>query len=1503
MLSFNEALQLLTVVGWDKPVPKSVLFQQLDHCLEKHEYDKVENILVDIQLNDRPELRSKPCILGRHGDYFRPDRVFLPNPRLDFYSLAPHLDEVDAGFARKHRELLSSLEVKPEPSAEDLQYAQKALDGYAEGQLSENGLSVAIAILEVATTLHYEPSTFLIPDTTSCLRKLTDIVYGDRNVTGEVSSFNFTHPRISEDLIKRLRVENSYARAMRLEIDFEDEDEDEFTPREKLSTIICDTLGRYPIDTTFNEFLANADDAKAGRISWTLDERFHDSRYLLSDELQPFQGPALIAFNDEIFSEENFAGFKEIGQGGKGDDATTTGMFGRGSLSMYHFTDVPMLISGDFYLVLDPQQQYLPRNKYYKRKVGIKISLERVRRIAPDQLQPFDGLYGFDAKQNHYAGTLFRFPMRQRGARTLLKDTGQDVDLAVTRNLLEQYFVTARISLLFLQNVTEIDFRVRSNGDEKLIWCVSTQRSEGSDDEVFQQVTVESTVASDAPMIDIWRIGVMDLEQSPAGVRKVGKGVSKISECGVAACLQKGKITSTQDFETARDTFSQRRGDQWQNRTELSQRIFCRLPTTSRSQLPVSFHASFAITGDRKTIAFEDESDTSTWNNWLLKDCIPEFYLDFLKDLAPRLGQKTFNFWPSTLEVTQRTLSNTVCEAFWDKIMDQTHASYQLYPTLDFEGLAVNNEKNDLRRATPRKTRKLHRVTSVSGAYFDFLADDVSSQLRRLFAILGLRLVRPPKRIWKQIKTAASAQQVVDLNPVNLAKIFREEANCRSLEGFLAHLDDEAEKLTALAMLLESLIPATDKSLKSSVPATDLTPLDFLDGCRILPKVSLSAPLGLLNLEPKEDASWHLVASSEEQDLFAFAAESLINTNLPRRSTFKVQVDGMPKYTNSRDPIREIMEAPFNIRCLEVRDIGFLLAHPACPVATGKESADRDEWILKFWKYANKCFQKISSSWDPAKNINSGDLLSKANLWDMAVCRFRNGEEWRYITPRQVKSQPCVVESDSIYESKLLAHMPALNLLDRDCLPYLLVEAESNLTRNKSFLRLLNALKLVEKSTGITVKKYLNNTLSSESTEILQELLITFLCSDLKTDAVPDKSFLQDLPVWPRLKHSSIADLPKYIAAKDARFCKHSNIFMPWMRDITNFVDPKTVHSEEATLIKLGVELVRPQEFWNHVKKDLPAKLGDQTSRLQYLKLLRHLHDYGIVPAEKIAPNGHGILCKVDSLYDSEDVIFKAAFYAEQPRRFLHPDVRIGTLRSFWLSAGLRMRSAGNAMSSGDYLECALAIDRQWTPAGENPIYDQGAKVVSAHLQFNLPGFQIWSDDTWQQIWKVRMFRVEMDVSNQPLYRQARMRQISQKHAHCALRDAGRVVDQRILWSQVKFLKDPPDFNAFNKLPTNCSPLIVNYHLQFLISVLRDVQQNDLQEFLKDIQACYHYLQENAEGTTSIPGIQEANVFFNVDTTQLHLISKDDLQANLTCAKLLCLNSPGKSSLVFKSLR
>lgn len=294
------------LLGWDQDIGQTVLTQQLKHSLALGAGGSIDQILTYLRkFGDCQFLKQTPCLLSGRGEYRLAERLLLPGSLLSRYSLSPFLDEVEPSFAKKHSALLTALNVRRDVGHEDILLVQDDLRSIMQsGPLSDEDLDVSVALLEIATYPGNKAkslSALLIPDTEKKLRPRMDIVHGDRNVAGKVASFNFVHPRLSPDLIRRLDIEKSIARAIRLEIDFVDEDEDEYTPREKLSTTISDTLGRYPIESTFGEFLANANDCGATQISWILDDcatGVYESSTLLDEELKCLQGPALFCFND-----------------------------------------------------------------------------------------------------------------------------------------------------------------------------------------------------------------------------------------------------------------------------------------------------------------------------------------------------------------------------------------------------------------------------------------------------------------------------------------------------------------------------------------------------------------------------------------------------------------------------------------------------------------------------------------------------------------------------------------------------------------------------------------------------------------------------------------------------------------------------------------------------------------------------------------------------------------------------------------------------------------------------------------------------------------------------------------------------------------------------------------------------------------------------------------------------------------------------------------------------
>ena len=204
----------------------------------------------------------------------------------------------------------------------------------------------------------------LIPDISGILRPVNKVFFDDIHTAATFLLTGGkkypTHAGISRLLANRLRLSIlSDIRSDCIGL----EDEEDFSQAEDFTTRIRGVLRDYDIAYSFSEFVANADDAKATEVTFMLDEASHPAEHLLAPQLAQFQrGPALLIHNNAVFTDDDFRGLKDVGMGSKIDQLDKIGRMGLGALSMYHFTQVPTLLSGNRIVILDPSREHLPRS-------------------------------------------------------------------------------------------------------------------------------------------------------------------------------------------------------------------------------------------------------------------------------------------------------------------------------------------------------------------------------------------------------------------------------------------------------------------------------------------------------------------------------------------------------------------------------------------------------------------------------------------------------------------------------------------------------------------------------------------------------------------------------------------------------------------------------------------------------------------------------------------------------------------------------------------------------------------------------------------------------------------------------------------------------------------------------------------------------------------------------------------------------------------------------------
>lgn len=184
---------------------------------------------------------------------------------------------------------------------------------------------------------------------------------------------------------------------------------EEFTQEESNVKRLANQVKESTLWLSFNEFVANAEDCgSATKVTWVLDseQSKYPSKKLLCPELEAWQNPGLYVYNDGTFTDSDFEALDNVGMGSKSEDSSKIGKYGLGSLSMYLFTDVPAIISGEYFVMFDPQRRYLPFDGIReRRKARLRLKLSQIRTTWIDHLMPFVGIGGHTIGETYVDST------------------------------------------------------------------------------------------------------------------------------------------------------------------------------------------------------------------------------------------------------------------------------------------------------------------------------------------------------------------------------------------------------------------------------------------------------------------------------------------------------------------------------------------------------------------------------------------------------------------------------------------------------------------------------------------------------------------------------------------------------------------------------------------------------------------------------------------------------------------------------------------------------------------------------------------------------------------------------------------------------------------------------------------------------------------------------------------------------------------------------------------
>ena len=386
--------------------------------------------------------------------------------------------------------------------------------------------------------------------------------------------------------------------------------------------------------TIFKELLQNADDAGATEVNICYDTRHHtvDPKTLLYPGMAECFGPSLIVHNNAVFTDEDFQSITRLAATTKQNKPLKIGTFGVGFCSVYHITDVPSFVSREYLYIFDPTLQYLGKQIHDKSRPGKRLRFTQKIAMFSKQLVPFGALYGFDPKKT-FKGTMFRFPFRSSdGEISCIQYTEQHV-----QELIEDMKKSSCALLLFLQHVNHITVSQIGEGNEGPRVILDIQK-------VIHAMATPGTQLVSITCKDL------DSTQSDVSNWLVGfhtekldfSGQERDSTASVACQLHPPESSTPQEHKIDPD---------------FEGEVFCFLPLSVQSGLPVHVSANFAVLNDRTGIRSSKESSTGAneaeWNVDLMKSTIPQAYMNLIlclsqMDAEGRLENYNFHsLWPS----------------------------------------------------------------------------------------------------------------------------------------------------------------------------------------------------------------------------------------------------------------------------------------------------------------------------------------------------------------------------------------------------------------------------------------------------------------------------------------------------------------------------------------------------------------------------------------------------------------------------------------------------------------------------------------------------------------------------------------------------------------------------------------------------------------------------------------------------------------------------------------
>eukprot|EP00045_Choanoeca_perplexa_P018430 m.291475 g.291475 ORF g.291475 m.291475 type:complete len:4534 (-) comp17817_c0_seq1:55-13656(-) len=405
------------------------------------------------------QLVNSQAWIWAHNRFCRSDELVFQC----FVDLSPFLCVLPTAMAHDHGAFFSKMGVEKQCTFDQLvAFLQHSFQQQTESAgPSTISLDAVVAVAQQLGEHHKQDlatctSEIYLPDSNGNLCPTLELVYND-TAWGVPEDVKLIHPSVSNATAAAMRA-NSLTRTVLDPTGLDNDIYESYGQVESLTNRLKGLLEVYPDGPSIMKELAqNADDAGASKLVITYSEMAFGKQSVFGPELADWQGPAIYVYNDSQFRDKDFSNLSKLAQSNKLDDPSSTGRFGLGFNSCYHWTDLPQIMSGEFLAFLDPHISNIPAGAS-RSKPGLRVRLGDLAAKFRDQFAPFCKRFGSGDCTTPFDGTLFRFALRDTvtAARSEIKP-GRAYSREHVATLFESFRDQAQDVLLFLTNLKSIE--------------------------------------------------------------------------------------------------------------------------------------------------------------------------------------------------------------------------------------------------------------------------------------------------------------------------------------------------------------------------------------------------------------------------------------------------------------------------------------------------------------------------------------------------------------------------------------------------------------------------------------------------------------------------------------------------------------------------------------------------------------------------------------------------------------------------------------------------------------------------------------------------------------------------------------------------------------------------------------------------------------------------------------------------------------------------------------